>query len=124
MRERATLVTFDGDQELTELAKASGLDVSETMVCRLREPNASLYLGKGKVQEVADAVKDSHSNVAVFDTDLTPSQQRNLEEILLVKTIDRTGSETGVPIGRNPNFRNTNARYSPLAGRIGVRLTF
>lgn len=90
MRERAVLVLFDADQELAQLARASGLEVSQTVACRLRETNAGLYLGRGKAQEVADAVKDTQADTVVFDTDLSPSQQRNLEEIVGVKTIDRT----------------------------------
>ena len=46
------------------------------------------------------------------------------EDLMWVKTIDTNGNESSVPIGRNPNFRNTNRRYSPLFARVGVRLTF
>ncbi|MCW5804215.1 MAG: TonB-dependent receptor [Deltaproteobacteria bacterium] len=46
------------------------------------------------------------------------------EDLIFLKTIDQDGNETPVPIGVNPNFRNTNARYGPGYGRIGVRLTF
>ncbi len=46
------------------------------------------------------------------------------EDLTWVKTIDATGNETGVPIGKNPNFRNTTGRYSPANARVGLRLTF
>jgi len=46
------------------------------------------------------------------------------EDLMWVKTIDGNGNETAVPIGTNPNFRNTNRRYGPGNARIGVRLTF
>jgi hypothetical protein len=46
------------------------------------------------------------------------------EDLLWVKTIDRNGVESAAPIGRNPNFHNTNGRYAPASGRIGMRLTF
>jgi hypothetical protein len=46
------------------------------------------------------------------------------EDLMWVKTIGSTGIETGIPIGTNPNFRNTNARYSPGNARVGIRLTF
>jgi len=46
------------------------------------------------------------------------------EDLVWVKAIDSTGAETPNPIAKNPNFRNTNRRYSPGYGRIGVRLTF
>jgi GTPase len=90
MKERAVLVTFDADGELGELAKASGLEAADTLICRLREPNVSLYLGRGKAEEIAGSVKSAGADTVVFDTDLSPSQQRNLEEIVGVKTIDRT----------------------------------
>jgi hypothetical protein len=41
-----------------------------------------------------------------------------------VKTIDNNGAETAVPIGKNPNFRNTTGRYSPLNANFGMRLNF
>ncbi len=46
------------------------------------------------------------------------------EDLIWVKTIDSRGNETGVPIGKNPNFRNTNSRYGPANARLGMRLTF
>jgi len=46
------------------------------------------------------------------------------EDLMWVKTIDSKGNETSIPIGTNPNFRNTTSRYSPGNARIGVRLTF
>jgi len=46
------------------------------------------------------------------------------EDLLWVKTIDINGVESSTPIGRNPNYRNTAARYAPLYARIGARVTF
>jgi hypothetical protein len=46
------------------------------------------------------------------------------EDLVWVKTIDNRGNETSVPIGKNPNFRNTTSRYAPANARLGVRLTF
>ncbi len=46
------------------------------------------------------------------------------EDLIFVKTIDRNGAESSAPIGRNPNFGNTTARYSPFYVRFGARLTF
>jgi hypothetical protein len=46
------------------------------------------------------------------------------EDLIWVKTIDADGNESATPIGRNPNFRNTNSRYAPAYGRFGMRLTF
>ncbi|HWU90503.1 MAG TPA: TonB-dependent receptor [Kofleriaceae bacterium] len=46
------------------------------------------------------------------------------EDLIFVKTIDAQGTETAVPIGKNPNFRNTNQRYRPGYVQFGARLTF
>jgi outer membrane receptor protein involved in Fe transport len=46
------------------------------------------------------------------------------EDLLWVKVIDRDGNESATPLGRNPNYQNTTARYSPLYARIGARITF
>ncbi|HEY1556243.1 MAG TPA: carboxypeptidase regulatory-like domain-containing protein [Kofleriaceae bacterium] len=46
------------------------------------------------------------------------------DDLIWVKSIDQTGKETQIPIGRNPNFGNTTSRYEPAYGRIGVRLSF
>jgi outer membrane receptor protein involved in Fe transport len=46
------------------------------------------------------------------------------EDLIWVKTIDSKGNETGVPIGKNPNFGNTIGRYAPANARLGVRLSF
>ncbi len=100
MREKAILVIFDWDKrtddaqesagELAELSKAAGLEVIQSFICPLREPNARTFLGRGKVEEIAQAAKDDEADTVIFDSDLSATQQRNLEEILKVKTIDRT----------------------------------
>lgn len=91
MREKAVLVTFDGDDgELAELSKAAGLQVLESFDCRLRETNPRYFLGRGKADELAEAVKAQGAGTVVFDTELSPSQQRNLEEVFGCKTLDRT----------------------------------
>jgi hypothetical protein len=46
------------------------------------------------------------------------------QDLIWVKEIDQTGKESNVPIGRNPDFHNTTARYAPLSVRLGARLTF
>jgi len=100
MREKAVLVTFDlgkkkndvkgSAEELAELSKAAGLEAVRAFTCPLREPNARYFLGRGKVEEIGLAAEETEADTVVFDTDLSATQQRNLEEILNVKTIDRT----------------------------------
>ena len=57
---------------------------------RLKQPDRKSYIGKGKLQELVEARADLHYNVAIFDDELSPAQQRTLEERLGVKVIDRT----------------------------------
>ena len=77
-------------REMEELVLACYGDVVETIICRLDKPTAAYLLGEGKVQELAALCAQLDVNTAVFSHDLKGSQQRNLEEVLKVKTIDRT----------------------------------
>jgi len=75
--------------ELAQLANTAGAEVVGKIVQRLPMPSATHYLGKGKLAELL-ALKDSNKyNVVIFDDELSPRQQRNLEEALQVKVIDR-----------------------------------
>jgi len=76
-------------EELAQLARAAGADVVGKVIQKLPAPPQAFYLGKGKVEELL-ALKDSlNYNVLILDDELTPSQQRNLEDTLSVKIIDR-----------------------------------
>ena len=76
--------------ELAELARTAGADVVGSTTQRLGHPNVTTYIGKGKVEEVKDAHRQVDANVIIFDDELSPSQQRNLEKALGTKVIDRT----------------------------------
>ncbi len=76
--------------ELAQLAETAGAAVVGRISQRLDNPNSAMYIGKGKVQEVVDERAASGYTLVIFDDELTPSQQRNLEELLKVKVIDRT----------------------------------
>lgn len=60
------------------------------MIQRLRHPDVTTYLGKGRVQELSDTNKQLDFDLVIFDDELAPSQQRNLEKLLDVRVIDRT----------------------------------
>lgn len=102
MREKAILVTADFDSikrlspaedaslELTELCRAAGLQIEKSYIFRQKKPAAPYLLGKGQMEEAARMVRERRANVVVFEMDLSSSQQRNLEGLLQVKTIDRT----------------------------------
>ena len=75
--------------ELAQLANTAGATVVGQLVQRLHMPSKTHYLGKGKLEELLSLKGSTNYNVAVFDDELTPLQQRNLEESLKVKVIDR-----------------------------------
>ena len=95
----AVLVSLDfGDpdyaeslEELRQLAATAGLDVRGTVEGRRPKPDATYFVGSGKAEEVAAALQATESNIVVFNHDLTPSQQRNLEKKLECRVVDRTG---------------------------------
>jgi GTPase len=80
----------DSAQELRELVRSTGALVEEEIVCHRDKVSPRYFIGKGKAEEVAIIVKDEKLDAVVFNNDLSGSQQKNLEEIIGVKTIDRT----------------------------------
>lgn len=75
--------------ELSQLVKTAGAVVVGTMSQRLPVPSKTSYLGSGKVQELASLKEQTEYDVLVTDDELTPLQQRTLEDTLKVKVIDR-----------------------------------
>ena len=61
------------------------------MIQRLRHPDVATYIGKGRVQELSCLEKELGFDLVIFDDELTPGQQRNLEKVLDARVIDRTG---------------------------------
>jgi len=86
---RHTVSADESLQELGQLAASAGVEVVGTLVQSLPVPSKSYYIGKGKVEELCSLREDTGYDVAVFDDELSPLQQRNLEEALQVKVIDR-----------------------------------
>jgi GTPase len=80
----------DSMAELARLAETAGAIVVGQLTQRKEKPDNALFLGKGKVQEVALAIQNNDANLLIFDDEITPSQQRNLERMLGVKILDRT----------------------------------
>src|SRR5438067_2313544 len=99
-KERAVLVTValphrpwvgtDPLDELTGLATTAGATVVGGLLQRRQQVHHATYVGKGKVQELADLVKSADADVVMFDNELTPAQVRNLEEATGVKVLDRS----------------------------------
>lgn len=86
----ALLPATESLNELGELAKTAGAVVVGSSVQKLEHPNVATYVGSGKVDEIIEERKRLDANVVIFDDELSPSQQRNLEKALGVKVIDRT----------------------------------
>lgn len=78
-------------QELRQLAVSAGMDIRATIEGRRPKPDAKYFVGTGKAEELAATMKATESLVAVFNHDLSPSQQRNLERLLECRVADRTG---------------------------------
>ncbi|MEO8262048.1 MAG: GTPase HflX [Pseudolysinimonas sp.] len=77
-------------RELAALAETAGAVVLDGLLQRKPHPDPSTYLGRGKVQELADVVRALGADTVVADTELAPSQRRALEDAVKVKVIDRT----------------------------------
>jgi GTPase len=89
-KESVQIVSAEASQtELTQLVKSAGGEVVGKAIQRLDNPTKALYLGKGKLDELVELKNELHFDTVVFDDELTPVQQRNLEEAFQVKVIDR-----------------------------------
>lgn len=77
-------------QELWALAEAAGIDVAGEMIQNKERPNTATYIGKGKVDELAEMCANMEADTVIFNDELSGMQLRNLEERLGVRVIDRT----------------------------------
>lgn len=103
-RENALLVTtvFDSDRrsggwlpedeeaELADLAESAGCEVVGAVIARRHRPVAATFVGKGKLIEIAETAHESGADCVLFNQELSPVQQRNIEAAVGMKTIDRT----------------------------------
>lgn len=76
--------------ELAFLAETYGVEAKKTFTQKLEKPDKATFIGKGKLGDVKNYVKENNISVVVFDDELSPSQQRNLERELGKKILDRT----------------------------------
>jgi GTP-binding protein HflX len=152
-RERAILAGFElkGRQaassldseesldELAELASSAGAIIVGRMIQSRERVEASTLIGSGKVRELAAAIASAAADTVVFDRDLSPTQQRNLEKELNVKVLDRTQLILDIFAGRArtregrmqvelaqlnyllPRLSGHGVEMSRLGGGIGTR---
>lgn len=94
---RVVVVSIDfGDPEFQAqtdeflmLARGAGADIVDTILARRDKPDAALFVGPGKAEEIALAVQTSQAELVLFNHNLSPAQQRNLERALKVRVVDR-----------------------------------
>lgn len=85
------LPNFDsGLEELGLLAQTAGLQPVARVVCKRRAPDAALFIGSGKADEIKMLALETGASEILFDQSLSPAQQRNLERVLGLPVNDRT----------------------------------
>jgi GTP-binding protein HflX len=76
-------------KELAGLAKTLGVDILDRSVIRVRESQPKFGMGTGKAEEIAEKAKEIGADCIMFDQDISPSQQRNWEELAGMPVLDR-----------------------------------
>jgi GTPase len=139
-RPPATLVEAESSlDELERLVETAGAEVADRVLQRRDTPDPATFLGRGKVETLREICLAVDADTVVFDDDLTPAQQRNLEQILGRTAIDRTAvildifaQNARTPEGRSqvelallryrlPRLRGRGRSLSQQAGGIGTR---
>ena len=83
-------------QELALLADTYGVKVVDQVPCPIRRVDASTFVGSGKLAELSLLAKELQANLVIFDDDISPAQQRNLEKAFGLTVMDRTELILGV----------------------------
>ncbi len=78
-------------REFESLVSSAGVETLHVITGSRRAPHPKYFVGEGKAEEIADAVKTSGASVVLFDHALSPAQERNLERVCECRVIDRTG---------------------------------
>ncbi|MFK5020832.1 ribosome rescue GTPase HflX [Glaesserella parasuis] len=77
--------------EFQTLAESAGVEVVATLTTTRSVPHIKYYVGQGKAQEIADAIKDFDATVVLINHQLSPAQTRNLQSLCDCRVVDRTG---------------------------------
>lgn len=80
----------DSLSELSQLAQTAGAEVAGSVWQKRSRADAAFFIGRGKVQEISLLRQELGVNIVIFDDELSPAQQRNLEQALGIKVIDRS----------------------------------
>ncbi|MDR0286250.1 MAG: GTPase HflX [Clostridiales bacterium] len=140
--EKAILVGVSTDpdlSELKELASTGGAEVAACFTQKREAPDSAYYVGKGLAEEISLKCKELDADLIIFDDDLSPTQTRNLEDLIGVKIIDRTTLILDIFAARAksgegklqvelaqlkyslPRLQGQGLRMSRLGGGIGTR---
>ena len=76
--------------ELAFLAYTAGGEVIKRYTQKLEMPNPKTFIGTGKIEEIRIFVEENEVSTVIFDDELSPAQQKNIEKVLQCKIIDRT----------------------------------
>jgi GTP-binding protein HflX len=141
MEEKAVLVGLNEGElnELELLVETAGAESILKMTYHDRKIDPAYYIGSGKVREIKEAAETVEANLIVFDNELSPVQQRNLEDEIEIKVIDRSqvildifarhahSRESKIQVElaqleyRLPRLQGRGVEMSRLAGGIGTR---
>ncbi|MFV5464145.1 GTPase HflX, partial [Acinetobacter sp. 207] len=77
-------------EEFQLLAESAGAEVLQHVHTQRSKPDAKLFIGSGKAEEIAALVKEHDANLVIFDHALSPAQARNLEKVMQCRVVDRT----------------------------------
>ncbi len=91
LRDNVMHETEESLQELRQLAETAGIEVVCETIQSRNAPNPTYFIGEGKVEELKPLIEELNADAIIFDEELSPAQNRNLERALDVATIDRTG---------------------------------
>ena len=126
-------------EELSQLVDTAGADVVQTVVQRRSSPDPATFIGQGKAREVYELAEALDVDTVVFNEELTPAQQFNLEKIFKRSALDRTAvildifaQNASTPEGkaqvelaqlqyRLPRLKGQGGQFSQQAGGIGTR---
>src|SRR5207248_5485478 len=87
---RTSFTAEESMAELRELASSAGAEIAGEFLQSRNKPDPATLIGRGKLEEIAGAAASASAELIIFDHDLTPSQQRNIEAAVPARVIDRT----------------------------------
>ena len=128
--ERAILVHASADgapeeserEEFAELARSAGALIVDEIICARRKPDARYFIGKGKLEDVAESAERNSADLIISSAALSPSQERNLEAQLKCRVLDRAGLILDIFAQRARSFEGKLQVELAQLGHLSTRL--